>query len=348
MLKRYIEDLESRIDASVEGQLVADWQAFVSGDFKGDIFSPSRVARSSPSLDWPQVRVNEALEDHERMALQQLAGCSGILSGGSGNLLAVRCNYGSSILPSLFGVELFIMDDATNTLPTTCPIADGEDGIRRLIDAGVPEFNAGFGGRALEMGRRFVELFADYPGLHEHVTIYHPDLQGPMDVCEVVWGSSLFLALFDNPELVKSLLDLVTQTYIAFMREWQTIVPHTGDTAVHWSMMHPGCVMLRDDSAMNLSPDMFDEFILPYNQRILEAFGGGADHFCGRGDHYIDRLTSIPGVRAINLSQPDWNDMDKIFDATVERDVLVIGLDRGAAETALAGGRDLRGLVHCR
>ena len=38
---------------------------------------------------------------------------------------------------------------------------------------------------------------------------------------------------------------------------------------------------------MNLSPDMFMEFIFPYNQRLFDIFGGGGDHFCGRGDHFI-------------------------------------------------------------
>jgi len=57
---------------------------------------------------------------------------------------------------------------------------------------------------------------------------------------------------------------------------------------------------------------------------------------------------AFPGSTRLNLSQPDWNDMDRIFDATVERDVLVVGLARSAADAALQGGRDLRGLVHCR
>jgi len=41
----------------------------------------------------------------------------------------------------------------------------------------------------------------------------------------------------------------------------------------------------RIDPAMNLSPGMVSEFALPYDQRLLDAFGG-AVHFCGRGDHY--------------------------------------------------------------
>ncbi len=56
---------------------------------------------------------------YEKMALQQFKICSQTLAQGSGNILAVRCNYGTSIIPSLFGAKLFIMEAATNTLPTS-------------------------------------------------------------------------------------------------------------------------------------------------------------------------------------------------------------------------------------
>jgi uroporphyrinogen-III decarboxylase len=112
-------------------------------------------------------------------------------------------------------------------------------------------------------------------------------------------------------------------------------------------MLHKGRIMIRDDSAMNLSPEMFDEFIKPHDQRLLSEFGGGAVHFCGRGDHYIDRLTRMEGLYAVNLSQPECNDMERIFRHTVDRGIRLIGLQRLAAENALRRGRELGGRVHC-
>jgi hypothetical protein len=97
---------------------------------------------------------------------------------------------------------------------------------------------------------------------------------------------------------------------------------------------------------MNLSPRMVREFATPYDQRLLDEFGGGAIHFCGRGDHYIEGLGALRGLHAINLSQPGLNDMEKIFTNTVDRGINLIGLDREAAEAALGRGRDLRGRVH--
>ena len=63
-------------------------------------------------------------------------------------------------------------------------------------------------------------------------------------------------------------------------------------------------IMLRDDSAMNVSGGLFEEFVRPYDQRLLDEFGGGAIHFCGRGDHYIGRMSRMQGLRAVQQRRP--------------------------------------------
>ena len=399
MIEQYLDDLENRIDPGVEDQLLAEWKAFLDGELQSGFFSPRRPAPARPQIEWPHVLVNEALQDRERMALQQLAACSAVLTGGSGAILNIRTNYGTAIFPSLFGAETFYMDDELDTLPTSKPLAGGAEAIRQVVDRGVPDLDGGFGGKCFETAEYYMDLFRDYPNISKYVQIYHPDIQGPMDVSELLWGSEIFIGLMDDPELAHRLLALVTETYIQFMRRWEQIVPPehttvssaslvtstedgspepsasiddrvTGDgsgepsyagcrrsrcaaespscCSAHWGMMHKGRLMLRDDSAMNLSPDMFEQFIKPYDQQLLTEFGGGAIHFCGRGDHYIHHVADIDGVYAVNLSQPECNDMERIFQNTVDKGITLIGLRRDAAEEAMARGRELHGRVCCR
>ena len=347
MIQKYLDDLESRISPDIEEDLLERWRAFTDGRFTGDIFWAERRRKAPPAADWPEVTVNETLEDFEKMALQQLRACSGMLAERSGRIMCARCNYGTGIMPSLFGAELFIMDEGTNTLPTTRPLSSGAEDVKRLVDRSVPNPQNGLGARTLEMARRFVEWMAPYPKVSKYVFLYHPDMQGPMDICELLWGSGLFIDLVDKPDLVKSFLDLITETYIRFMREWEKIAPFEGDRTVHWVMMHKGHIMLRDDSAMNLSPEMFDEFIKPWDQRLLSEFGGGGIHFCGRGDHYIESASEMTGLHAIAMSQPECNDMETIYRHTVDKGIKLIGLAKEAAREALDRGRDLHGNVHC-
>lgn len=345
-LKACLTDLEERLDVAQETALLAQWQAFADGRFTGDIFAPRRSAPKPAGALWPDhVSVNAGLRDYDLMALQQFTACSQTLASGSGALLNVRANYGTSIIPLLFGVRPFVMADELDTLPTSWPLQDVA-AIERLVDAGPPDLNQGYFPHVLEMAARYQAIAHAHPNIGQHVFVYHPDLQGPMDICEVVWGSSIFMALIDRPELVHGLLTVVTDTYIRALEAWQAIVPFRPAGNAHWGLYHRGNIMLRDDSAMNLSPAMFAEFIRPYDQRLLDHFGGGAIHFCGRGDHYLPQVAEMRGVTAINLSQPECNDMARVFDYTVERGLNIIGLEGAAAQAAVAAGRDLRGRVH--
>ena len=56
-------------------------------------------------------------------------------------------------------------------------------------------------------------------------------------------------------------------------------------------------------------------------QRILERYGGGGIHFCGRADHCIDLMTDSPNLTMVNMSQPHLNDMRLIYDATIGRGI---------------------------
>jgi len=347
MIDRYLRDLERRIDSQVEAKLFEQWKVFAGGEFGGPIFSPRRPAPVSPFIEWRHVLVNDALTDFEAMALQQLEVCSKALEEGSGALLAVRCNYGTAILPSLFGGELFLMDREIDTLPACRALPGGSDAVKRLLDQGVPNLNAGQGDAVFRMGQYYQKLFTSYPKLSHHIYLFHPDLQGPMNVCEMLWGGSLYVDLYDKPDLVKDFLSLVTETYIRFMRQWNELVPPLDGFAVHWSMLHQGCIMVRNDASTNLSPAMYDEFVKPCDQRLLDEFGGGGIHFCGRGDHFISKVAPIRGVHAINITQPHLNDVETIFRHTIDRGIQLIGFDRQTAEQALREGRDLHGTVHC-
>lgn len=355
MIERYLEDIERRIDPEVEEGLFRQWQAFADGRFTGDLFSPRRPQPVPPALEWPHVVVNDALKDFEAMALQQLEQCSNVLAEGCGALLAVRCNYGTAILPSLFGGELFLMDREIDTLPACRPLEGGSETIERLLDRGAPDLNAGQGESVFAMGQCFRQLFDGYPKLSKHVHIYHPDLQGPMNVCEMLWGGSFYVDLYDKPDLIHDFLSLITETYISFMRRWEQVVARPWsfedekgqNFSVHWSMLHRGRIMVRDDAATNLSPTMFEEFVRPCDQRLFDELGGGSLHFCGRGDHFMARASRMSGVYAVNTTQPHLNDLPTVLHSTVDRGIQLIGFDRQVAERALARGMSLYGNVHC-
>lgn len=343
-LRRYLDDLEARISPKAETELAEKWLDFCALHCSDEFFSPRRTP-APPGIDWPGVSLNAALDDMELMLYSQLKGVSDELATGSGLMLAVRANYGTGIIPTMFGAELLYLDDASNMLPGARPLSGGVEALRAVVDDHRIDYARGLSPRVFEFGARWNELVRSYPNIASHVHAYNPDLQGPFALVDMLAGSGLYLLLYDEPELVHAALEFMTELYIDYTRRWQALCPpYDARHSIEWGLMHRGHTMLRNDAIVNLSQSMYREFAQPYDARIFKAFGGGM-HFCGRGDHYIDAACELDGLSCINLSQPELNDMERIYGATVDSDILIIGMP--PAEIARAGrtGRPLHGRV---
>ena len=330
-----LDDIEARIDPETEEDYLGQWRDFLYNRFEGDIFTPVRKKCSAPLVDIPAIdNINDAIESYDNMLRHQLQGVSYALGCKRGNL-CVRANYGTGILSSLFGSEIFVMPRETNTLPTTRAFNDTEI-IRERVEAGMPDLKSGFGRQVFEFGELCAEVFENYPKIKKYVNVYHPDLQGPLDICELLWGGEIFYAMYDEPELVHAMLRLVTDTYTAFIEKWFGMFPPSDEMNLHWAFLwHRGAIMLRNDSAMNLQPDFYREFAMPYDGELLGKYGG-AVHFCGRGDHYIESLGSLPGLYGVQMSQPQYNDMEIIYKNTVDRGIKLLGFNKKYAEEHLS------------
>ena len=342
-LTQYLDDLSARIDSAQEQANRQAWLDFVEDRCSEDIFVPPPRHPAPPRIDWPKVSVNDAMNDADAMLLHQFAAVSDVLTASGGDRLNVRCNYGTGIGATLFGCELFMMDESLDTLPTSKPL--GQDRLAALLDAGMPDLCTGLGASVFEAAGRFLEVFQRWDALGENIELYHPDMQGPIDIAELVWGSEMFYAFYDDTELLQRLLALITETYIAFMHKWYGLIGKPEAVTTHWGCAQRGALMIRNDSLMNLSPDIYAQFVRPLDQRCFDELGGCAIHFCGRGDHFIELMSEMRGLSAIQLSQPEYNEMETIYRHTVDKEIKLLGLDPTAARAA---GRPLRGQVHCR
>lgn len=347
-LDAYLADLENRIDVSEERRICEEWRTFLTNRAPGPVFHPTRKPASPSRLEWPAVNINDAIEDPsgETMLLGQLAGVNAVIGGRIGQIPMMRANYGSNILPTMFGCRLHMMERAQNTLPGSLPLPGGAGMVRRLLQQGVPDVEGGQGRQVLQAYNLFIGKLRPYPKLREWVRLYHPDAQGPLDIAEVIYGSEIFLAFYDEPGLIRDFLALITDTYIAFMDRCAGIL-HPSDTYnFHYGWMHQGRIRISLDSCVNFSPDTYREFILPCDRRLLNRYGG-IIHSCGKVDHFAEILPEIgAGYHGFNLSQPEMNDMDRVFASTIDRGIRIFGLGEKAVQQAIDHGRDLRGLVH--
>ena len=316
-LERYLEDIESRLDPAQEDEILQYWKDW--SEHRVSAAKQPRNLRGVPSrLEWPHININDALEDDELMVLKEFSRVDDMLARKGSYPLRVRCNYGVANVASAFGAELFIMPRETDTLPNVKKL--GEDGCAGLLDRPLPGIGDGNFKDVFRVGRLFRQIMDTYPRIGRYVHCEQPDLQGPMDNLELLWGSELFYALYDDPDTIHALLDKIASFMALVLDEWLRLFPENAGRANFFRHTEKGSVVIRDDSAMNLSPAFFDEFIAPYDGRLLKKYGGIV-HFCGKGDHFIDRLARLEGLNGINMSQPHLNDMEKVFSETIDRGI---------------------------
>ncbi|MDD2428625.1 MAG: hypothetical protein PHQ85_03480 [Eubacteriales bacterium] len=344
-LTPYLKDLENRIDILEEERLENDWLQFADGLCREPFFSPKRKI-SKASVDYPAMYVNDAFENENWMVYHQLKMVNEELAGGKGNLLCVRPNYGTGIIPSMFGAEMFYLARELDTLPCTRTLADGEDGVRTILRENKMYFDAGLSAKVFRFAQHYHDAVAPYPKIRRCVHVYNPDLQGPFPLSDMLWGGDIYIAMYEDEALVHEMLSFMTDVYLRFTAKWHALYPpFDKGHSVEWGLLHRGGTMIRNDAAMNISGNMYHDFVMPYDRRIIDALGGGV-HFCGRGDHYIEHVCAIENIGCINLSQPHLNDMEKIYSRSIDCGIPIIGMPEDEISRAVAQGRDLKGKVH--
>ena len=181
--RKLLERLDAAIDPEWEARKIELWKQVLQFELS---FEDLMRKRPEPveAGPWPKISINEAFYEREKMLLSQLGAAYGSACARSDRVLNIRTNYGTCILPSAFGVELFMMDDELNCLPTNHPLP-GDNPLDTLLEGGMPDVDAELVGKCFATAEYFQEAIAPYPNIREHVWIYHPDFQGPIDVLEL-------------------------------------------------------------------------------------------------------------------------------------------------------------------
>jgi hypothetical protein len=134
--------------------------------------------------DWPDFPYNETFVDPAKMLLSQLRTPFIHNQIRDYHPLNIRCNYGTVILPSVFGVGYQLTE---MSLPWVHHLRSRHE-VERLVARGMPELESGLGGRCFDTLHFYQDTLSGYPRLTEAISIYHPDMQGPFDVAHLIWG----------------------------------------------------------------------------------------------------------------------------------------------------------------
>lgn len=128
------------------------------------------------------------------------------------------------------------------------------------------------------------------------------DPQGPLDVASLIWNNQDFIqACVFNKKEAHYILDLVTESFIEFYSMQYESLKNPAYPVHSFPLVDSNDgISVSDDEAILLSPALYEEFGLPYLNRISDAFGGLYYHCCGDFGFILDQILKIRGLRAIN------------------------------------------------
>ncbi len=239
--------------------------------------------------------VRERLLDPEKFLAAQMAEIEG-QSKLRGDLVPALCpTLGVVAVPSAFGCEVVWWE---NDFPAVRPlIGDRTETVLELKRPGVRD---GELGRILDHTRVFLEKTGG------RMPIRLGDLQGPLDNAALIFGHTAFLeALITAPREVHRLLGLITDLTIEFARAQRDLVRSAGAEFVP-SAFQPWlpdgrAISVANDVAVMLSPELHDEFGVPYLNRLSDAFGGIYVHSCGDWTRLFPSLEKVRGLRGLEF-----------------------------------------------
>jgi len=145
----------------------------------------------------------------------------------------------------------------------------------------------------------------DHMREHTDLPVSVTDTQGPLNIALSLCGlENLFSWMLLHPDRAHELMELCTEALIDGVRVQKR---HAGQEMESGAWPHgiylpagSGGVWLSDDDCTQLPADMYREFVVPYNSRVLKAFGGGTIHFCGTADHQLENFLATEGLTGIN------------------------------------------------
>lgn len=328
---RLLERLDDELDVETERRIDDLQRAALQGEQVQRLPVVTNCAEP-PSDELRPYPLSESLVDPAKMLFNELVtawGTSVARRGTIGDDLpsTVRANMGTVLVASCFGAQTEQHEDDP---PWVRHLETREEFVAALESgASGPPWSSDVE-RAVEYMQYYRETLESFETLCKVVKITLPDLQGPLDSAAMLRGGDLFLEAVTDPELFEAALERIADVQIALWHRFQPLTMNETPGFVHQhGVLVAGNILIRDDSSVMISPEMYEELVAPAEERVLAAVGGGAMHSCGSIDHVYGRYLAHSKLRSVDYGQSWLNDVDAQYAASRRRE---IGLSRVRAE----------------
>lgn len=258
---------------------------------------------------------HEIFDDSEKMLFNELVYAFNTSIASRDSLsddlsCTIRANFGTVVMASMFGANVEQVDDN----PPWVRHGDHDVTLEAVIDQDPLDFSRGWCPRVADRYACYQDLLSAYPELSSLIKAVLPDLQGPFDNLELIVGSGVFAELCMSPTVVDKALEVLATAQIGFARH---LAPYVTDGPDGYSHQHAtmikGNILLRNDSVIMMSPQMYRDQVARHDERVLSELGGGSIHSCGKIDAHVPALLELPSIQSLDVGQSELNDMTSLY-----------------------------------
>ena len=134
------------------------------------------------------------------------------------------------------------------------------------------------------------------------VCVGYTDIGGNFDIAAPLRGTTNLLTdLLDDPDAVARVLRDITREWLRFFDEIHEL-SETGCGHQPWAQVwHPGrSYMFQSDFAYMISPDQFEQFVVPDLTDCCARIEGAFYHLDGKGQlPHLPHLLAVPGLKGV-------------------------------------------------
>jgi len=272
-------------------------------------------------VDWPVYGYGEVYKYPEKMLLDELLPIyeSAIIKDDRVNV--IRANYGVGIIPSLFGLEVL---QKGNELPWVKPLESIEE-VKEIIKKGVPDFKKGLVDKVNSTQDFYKNILNKYPNLKSGIHVGLLDNQGPFNLAGIMLGDNLYIYLYSYKEIIKELLELLTDVYIEFSKVQKKIINEPLDIHYYFGCRLPSGVKISEDYGLAISPNMYKEFCIPYNEKVAKAFGGVTLLICEDLEKSrLEEIIEMKGLKAIIYWSRNFHKLEEAYEMAKSKRICII------------------------
>ena len=326
-VKSYLELLEQQIDIK-HIRAVERKQMSVFNFEKVDrlpilISTRDDVAhKTSSKIDWPSFPFGQMWNDYGGMLLNELRPVYESIKLKDDKVFTLRPNLSQIVVPSLFGAEASYPDDQLDSMPAVKSLLNYQQ--LKAINTDEIDFQKHWIiNKYCNIIKAWKELLSDFPKLTEAIHFSLPDLQGPFNLYFILRGTDAYTDLILDHDFTHNLMQKITTILINLTNYLSDFIGYSGNS-YYWNYCYPGKIRNVDDNSIQISADLYKEFVLPYNQMLTQQCNGGIHHYCGKGDHIIDQIMNIKGVKGLNFGNPEMQDWNNIYEKAQMHKVVLL------------------------